>query len=70
MAEVSISIFSQPLSRFERAAKFVVKDSRGRKLGEMAISKGGVRWWSHKEKGAHHMSWAKFDKEMRTRPRQ
>lgn len=69
MADVTLGLSNHPLSREENGVTFVVHDrpSRGGgKLGELRISKGGLRWWTRGQKSEPHFcSWEDFDAFMR-----
>jgi hypothetical protein len=60
MSKVTVGMTSHPLSREENGVVFEIREATA-KIGELVVSKGGVRW---KPKGQHdHLfaSWRKFD---------
>ncbi|GGE79612.1 hypothetical protein H1W37_16150 [Stappia taiwanensis] len=64
MAKVSLGMKSHPLSREENGVEFEIHANDGAKIGELVVSKGGVRW---KPKGQHDhffADWKKFNKIM------
>lgn len=65
---VEISITSHPLSREENGVIFVVSTDGG-KLGELTVSKGGIRWKPKNKHDGHFMKWAELDQTMRDKPR-
>ena len=58
--KVSVAIQSHPLSREENGVTFEVKNDDG-KLGELIVSKGGVRWKPKGKQDHYFASWKKFD---------
>lgn len=67
--EVFLSVRRVEVLKEQTAPRFeVIVD--GAKLGELRVSKGGVRWIprNHQE-DAHHLSWEQFDALMREQPR-
>jgi hypothetical protein len=65
---VRVSISSHPLSREENGFVFTVRDG-GEKIGELVVSKGGVRWKPSRKRDHHFASWRQFDSFMRDMPR-
>jgi hypothetical protein len=61
---VSVNITSHPLSREESGVSFVVVDD-GAKLGELVVSKGGIRWKPKNKRDHHFMNWNELDATMR-----
>jgi hypothetical protein len=71
MADVRVSLGEQTLRREEQGITFTV-EQRSARLGELTISKGGLRWLSanEKEAGGHHFaSWADLKAFMDSKPR-
>src|SRR5450759_140634 len=48
--------------------RIVVSDEKG-KLGELAISKGSIEWWSRYAQNSSWLPWARFDAVMRDKGR-
>lgn len=70
MAKVCFGVGNLEVKNEQTAPRFEVRDSAGAKLGELIVSKGGVRWLPKgHEEDAHYISWKKFDKLMRTQKR-
>lgn len=67
--EVFLSVGRVEVLNEQTAPRFEVYVD-GAKLGELRVSKGGVRWIprNHQEDG-HHVGWEQFDDLMREQPR-
>jgi hypothetical protein len=65
---VEVNFTSRPLSREENGVDFHVDDDDG-KLGELRISKGGVRWKPKNKHDYHYISWRELDQFMRDQPK-
>lgn len=69
MAEVKMNIGAVSILNEQTAPHFTVS-ADGSKLGELRVSKGGVRWLARGlQEDAHFVSWAKFDAWMKSQPR-
>jgi hypothetical protein len=69
MPDVKMSIGEVGVLNEQTAPRFVVHD-KGQKLGELRVSKGGIRWLSKGlQEDAFYTTWKKFDEWMRTQPR-
>jgi len=66
--KVAVQITNHPLSREENGVDFHVEDNDG-KLGELKISKGGIRWKPRGRRDHHFMSWEDLDQFMKGQPR-
>jgi hypothetical protein len=66
--KVEVNITSHPLSREENGVVFSVDDDDGR-VGELLVSKGGVRWRPRNGRDHHFINWRELDELMRGRPR-
>lgn len=66
-SHVSVNLTSHPLSREENGVDFVVENNDG-KLGELRVSRGGVRWKPRNRRDHHFISWTDLDEFMRERP--
>ena len=65
---VSVNLASHPLSREENGVDFFVQNGDG-KLGELRVSKGGVRWKPKGKQDHHFISWHDLDAYMRELPK-
>ena len=66
--KVAVEITKHPLSREENGVDFHVEGNDG-KLGELKISKGGVRWKPKGKQDHHFISWKDLDQLMRDQPK-
>ncbi len=61
---VSVNMTNHPLSREENGVSFTVMNA-GSKMGELVVSKGGLRWKPKGKHDHHFMGWHELDAEMR-----
>jgi hypothetical protein len=66
--KVTVNITSHPLSREENGVNFDVSTEDG-KLGELIVSKGGLRWKPKGKQDHHFMRWGQFDALAREYPK-
>ena len=66
--DVAVDITSHPLSREENGVDFTVSGNGG-KLGELRVSKGGLRWKPKGKHDHHFINWKDLDEFMRDRPK-
>jgi hypothetical protein len=67
--EVKLSVGEVEVKNEQTAPKYVVR-VENEKLGELRVSKGGIRWLPRDhEDDAHHINWKRFDEFMRTQKR-
>ena len=65
---VDVTLTGHTLSREETGVEFVVDSDSGR-LGELVVSKGGLRWRPRNKHDHHFISWQELDELMRPRPK-
>ena len=66
---VSVSMSSHPLRREETGVVFNVTSNDGTRIGELVVSKGGIRWRAKNERDHHFLSWARLDEAMSQAPK-
>ena len=59
MASVTFRLADHSLSREEKAVVFRAHNEGG-KIGELKISKGGLRWYPRSARKHHFMTWERF----------
>jgi hypothetical protein len=64
---VSVTLKKHPLSREENGIVFDVNDG-GAKLGQLIVSKGGLRWKPRNKRDHHRSGWKDFEKYMLGKP--
>jgi hypothetical protein len=65
---VTVNITSHPLSREENGVIFDVSSGSG-KIGELVVSKGGLRWKPKGKQDHHFLDWRQFDTLARDYPK-
>jgi len=58
--KVTVNITSHPLSREANGVVFDVSVDEG-KIGELIVSKGGLRWKPKGKRDHHFIHWKQFD---------
>jgi hypothetical protein len=59
MTSVKFGLSEHALGREERAVVFEASDADG-KLGELRVSRGGLRWYPKNSRYHHFMTWRRF----------
>jgi len=69
MINVKMSVGVVTVQKEQTAPSFVVSDNNG-KLGELRVSRGGIRWLAKgKQEEPYFANWKRFDAWMRTQKR-
>ena len=66
MSKVTVGMTSHPLGREENGVSFEIKSNDGEKIGELIVSKGGIRWKAAGQHDHGFANWNKFAKIMKT----
>jgi hypothetical protein len=59
MSKVRFGLSEHSLGREERAVVFEASDADG-KIGELHVSRGGLRWYPKNSRYHHFVRWRKF----------
>lgn len=59
MATVTFRLSDHSLSREEKAGVFLARNENG-KIGELKVSKGGLRWYPKSARKHYFMTWERF----------
>jgi len=61
MAKVKFGLSKHELGREEKAVVFEAHETKGGKIGELHISRGGLRWYPANSQKSHHFgNWKDF----------